>query len=160
MKNPSEELVSAWLQECKGYFVMNNIKVPRKKGGMGAEIDILATNKHENIWVEVSVSTNPRCNYKKDVRFKETVNDYLKDFRREDKNKKVSETFCNEEYKKWLVYGKVPITKKETALFPGEIIANGVKAIYFGDILKDLLSLKDYRLDAARGYLNIVKAFL
>lgn len=29
MKNPSEEMVTAWLQECMGYFTMNNIKVPK-----------------------------------------------------------------------------------------------------------------------------------
>ena len=45
MKNPAEEIVTAWLQECRGYFTMNNIKVPKAKGGMGAEIDVL--NKSE-----------------------------------------------------------------------------------------------------------------
>ena len=59
MKNPSEELVVAWLQECKSYFIMSNVKVHKKGGGMGAEIDILATNKKDNIWIEVSVSSNP-----------------------------------------------------------------------------------------------------
>lgn len=43
MKNPAEEIVTAWLRECMGFFTMNNVKVPRKGGGMGAEIDILAT---------------------------------------------------------------------------------------------------------------------
>jgi hypothetical protein len=41
--------VTAWLQERKGYFTMNNIKVPKAKSGMGAEIDILATNHINNI---------------------------------------------------------------------------------------------------------------
>jgi hypothetical protein len=31
MKNPAEEIVTTWLQECKGYFIMNNIKVPKEK---------------------------------------------------------------------------------------------------------------------------------
>jgi hypothetical protein len=35
MKNPSEEIVTAWLQECRGYFTMNNIKVPKKGGCRG-----------------------------------------------------------------------------------------------------------------------------
>lgn len=160
MKNPSEELVTAWLQECKGYFTINNVKVPRKGGGMGAEIDILATNKQRNIWVEVSVSSNPRCNHRKEVRFKETVNDYLSDFRREDKKKKANEIFSGEGFEQWLVHGKLALTKNEVSLFPQEMKKNGVEAIYFGDILNDLIKLKDYRLDAARGYLNIIKAFL
>ncbi len=29
MKNPAEEIVTAWLQECKRLFTMNNIKVPK-----------------------------------------------------------------------------------------------------------------------------------
>ena len=160
MKNPSEELVTAWLQECRGYFTINNVKVPRKGGGMGAEIDILATNKQINIWVEVSVSSNPRCNHLKGVRFKETVNDYLIDFKREDKKKKASEIFSGEGFEQWLVYGKLALTKNEVSLFPQEMKKNGVNAVYFGDILHDLIKLKDYRLDAARGYLNIIKAFL
>jgi len=160
MKNPSEELVTAWLQECRGYFTINNIKIPRKGGGMGAEIDILATNKQKNIWVEVSVSSNPRCNHRKEVRFKETVNDYLSDFRREDKKKKASEIFSGEGFEQWLVYGKLALTKNEVSLFPQEMKKNGVEVICFGDILNDLIKLRDYRLDAARGYLNIIKAFL
>jgi len=160
MKNPSEELVIAWLQECKGYFTINNVKVPKKKGGMGAEIDVLATNKKHNIWVEVSVSTNPRCCHLKGVRFKETVNDFLRDFKRLDKNKKAREIFNGEPYEKWIVYGKLPLIKKEIGLFPHEIEKNGVKAVYFGDILHDLFELKAYRLDAARGYINVIKAFL
>ncbi len=160
MKNPSEELVSAWLQECQGFFTMNNLKIPKKKGGMGAEIDILATNKKSNIWVEVSVSTNPRCNHKKEVRFQETIKELLSDFKRDDKNKKASETFFGEPYEKWLVYGKLPLTKNEIDDFPKEMNKNGVKVVYFGNILSDLFQLRAYRLDAARGYINIIKAFL
>ncbi len=160
MKNPSEELVIAWLQECKGYFTMNNIKVPKKKGGMGAEIDILATNKEKNIWVEVSVATNPRRRHKKEVQFRGTIKDFLKDFRRADKNKKAKEVFFNKLYEKWLVYGKLPLKKEEVKLFPQEMRKNGVKTKYFGDILEDLFELKGHRLDAARGYINIIKAFL
>ena len=29
-KNPAEEIVTAWLQECKGYFTMNNHCCPVK----------------------------------------------------------------------------------------------------------------------------------
>lgn len=158
MKNPSEEIVTAWLQECKGYFTMNNIKVPKAKGGMGAEIDILGTNKNSNIWVEVSVSTNPRCNYKKEVRFNETLNDYLKDFVKEDKKKKVTEYF-GEKYEMWLVYGKLPLTKEEIIKFPIEMRKKGINAIYFGNIFRDMRQLKQYRLDAARGYMNLFEAF-
>lgn len=50
MKNPSEEIVTAWLQECKGFFTMSNIKVPKQKGGMGAEIDILGVKGSKKIW--------------------------------------------------------------------------------------------------------------
>jgi len=156
LKNPSEELVTAWLQECKGYFTMNNIRVPRK----GAEIDILATNKKNNIWVEVSVSTNPRRRHKKEVQFQGTIKDFLKDFRRVDKNEKAKEVFFNKLYEKWLVYGKLPLIKKEVELFPQEMKKNSVKAVYFGDILKDLFELEGYRLDAARGYINVIKTFL
>jgi hypothetical protein len=157
MKNPSEEIVTAWLQECMGYFTMNNIKVP-KKGGMGAEIDILATNKRKNIWVEVSVSTNPRCIYKKEVRFKETVNYFLADFKRKDKKKKVAE-FFGKKYEKWVVYGKLALTKDEISQFPKRIKQKGVYPIYFGDIFKDMRRLRQYRLDSARAYMNLFEAF-
>lgn len=158
MKNPSEEIVTAWLQECRGFFTMNNIKVPKAKGGMGAEIDILGENKDKNVWVEVSVSTNPRCNYKKEIRFEATIRDYLSDFVREDKQKKVAEYF-GEKYEKWLVYGKLPLTKEEVKRFPDEMGKNGVKVVYFGDIFKDMRRLKQYRLDAARGYMNLFETF-
>jgi hypothetical protein len=158
MKNPSEEIVTAWLQECKGFFTMNNIKVPKQGGGMGAEIDILGVKGNKKIWVEVSVSTSPRCNHLKEVRFKETVNDYLKDFKRRDKLDKVSEYF-GKRYEKWFIYGKLALTKKETALFPKEMEKHGVKAIYFGDIFKEMRNLKQYRLDSARGYMNLFEAF-
>lgn len=154
MKNPAEELVTAWLQECKGYFTRNNIKVPRKKRGMGAEIDILATNRKNNIWVEVSVAINPVNFDKKDI-----VKVYLSDFVREDKNNKASEIFDGKPYERWLIYGKLPLKEKEIESFPAEMKKNNVKAVYFGEVLKDLLELKGFRLDTARGYLNIIKTF-
>ena len=157
-KNPAEEIVTAWLQECKGYFTMNNIKVPKEKGGMGSEIDILATNKKKNIWIEVSVSTRPRCNYKKEVRLKETVKYYLSDFVRQDKKDKVKECF-GAKYESWLVHGKLALTKDEIIRFPLELQKKGVHAVYFGDIFRDMRTLKQYRLDSARGYMNLFDAF-
>ena len=137
---------------------MNNIKVPRVGGGMGAEIDILGTNGSKNIWVEVSVSTNPRCNHKKEIRFEETLKDYLSDFVRNDKKQKVAEYF-GEKYEKWLVYGKLPLTKGEVKKFPGEMEKRDVKTIYFGEIFGDMRQLRQYRLDAARGYMNLFETF-
>jgi len=158
MKNPAEEIVTAWLQECGGYFTMNNIKVSKKGGGMGAEIDILATNRKKNIWVEVSVSTNPRCNYLKENRFKSTVDSYASDFRRKDKNQKVRNYF-GKNYEKWLVYGKLALTVAEKGKFERALYKKGVIAIQFGKIFKELRSLRGYRLDAARGYMNLFEAF-
>lgn len=158
MKNPSEEIVTAWLQECRGYFTMNNIKVPKKGGGMGAEIDILGTNRRKNIWVEVSVSTNPRCNYKKEVRLKETINSFLSDFKRKDKKIKVEE-FFGKKYEKWLIYDKLALTKDEIPRFPKRMLQKGVRSIYFGDIFRDMRKLRHYRLDPARGYMNLFEAF-
>src|SRR3974377_630368 len=143
MKNPAEEIVTAWLQECQGYFTMNNVKVPKAKGGMGAEIDILATNRKNNIWVEVSVSTNPRCNFLKDVRFTNTVDEYLKDFKREDKTNKVKEYF-GDEFEKWFVYGKLALPKIEAKEFPNEMKKNGIHTVYFGEIFKEMRNLKQY----------------
>jgi len=158
MKNPAEEMVTAWLQECKGLFTMNNIKVPRQLGGMGAEIDILATDGKRKIWIEVSVSTRPRCNFNKDVRFPETIKSYLSDFIREDKNRKVQEYF-GKKYERWLVHGKLALSKEEKARFASEIAKHGVKAVYFGEVFQELRTLKDYRLDSARGYMNLFEAF-
>jgi hypothetical protein len=158
MKNPAEEIVTAWLQECRGYFTMNNIKVPKAKGGMGAEIDVLATNRKNNIWVEVSVSTNPRCNFLKDVRFRNTVEEYLKDFKREDKINKVKEYF-GDKFEKWFVYGILALSKDEIKEFPSTMKINGVHAVYFGDIFKEMRKLKQYRLDSARGYMNLFEVF-
>ena len=158
MKNPAEEIVTAWLQECQGYFTMNNVKVPKAKGGMGAEIDILATNRKNNIWVEVSVSTNPRCNFLKDVRFNNTVDEYLKDFKREDKTNKVKEYF-GDEFEKWFVYGKLALPKIEAKEFPNEMKKNGIHTVYFGEIFKEMRNLKQYRLDSARWYMNLFEVF-
>ena len=158
MANPAEEIVIAWLQECKGLFTMNNVKVP-KAGGGSFEIDILAANTGKSIWVEVSVSTDPRCNYLKDVRFEKTTNDFLKDFQNKDKNSKVSEIFHGESYEKWLVYGKLPLTKEEQRKFPKTIAEKGVIAIHFGNIIDDLSKLKYYRLDSPRNYINLFKTF-
>jgi hypothetical protein len=158
MKNPAEEIVTAWLQECMEYFTMNNIKVPKPKGGMGAEIDILATGKHGNIWVEVSVSTHPRCNYRKEIRFRSIVDDQLRDFQRSDKKKKVAEYF-KDGYEMWLVYGKLPLPKEELARFPGEMRRHRIHPVSFADVFKDMRKLKHYRLDAARGYMNLFETF-
>ncbi len=158
MKNPAEEIVTAWLQECQGFFTMNNIKVPRKGGGMGAEIDILATRGRRKIWIEVSVSTNPRCNYRKEVRFKSTIQDCLSDFAREDKNLKVRD-ILGDRYEKWFVYGKLALSIDEKRRFESATQAAGVSAVYFGTIFRELRELKGYRLDAARGYMNLFDAF-
>jgi hypothetical protein len=158
MKNPSEEMVTAWLQECEGFFTMNNVKVPRKGGGMGAEIDILGTKSGRNIWVEVSVSTNPRCNYLKGVRFESTLDEYSRDFCREDKNEKVREHFGNN-YEKWLVHGKLALSKEEHDKFEAAMLSRGIKAVYFGTIFRTLRRLKGFRLDAARAYMNLFETF-
>jgi hypothetical protein len=158
MKNPAEEIVTAWLQECMHFFTMNNVKVPRKGGGMGAEIDILATDGNTNIWAEVSVSTNPRCNYLKDIRFESTINEYLRDFDREDKNKMVRKYFPNGN-EKWLIYGKLALPRDEKERFGPALQSKGIKSVYFGDIFKELRELKGFRLDAARGYMNLFETF-
>ncbi len=158
MKNPAEEMVTAWLQESKGFFTMNNIKVPKRQGGMGAEIDILATRGSRNVWVEVSVSTNPRCNYRKETRFESTIRDNLADFVREDKNAKVRE-FFGEKYQRWLIYGKLALSIPEKQKFESVMQDGGVRAIYFGQIFHELRELRGYRLDAARGYMNLFEAF-
>ncbi len=158
MKNPAEEIVTAWLQECKGFFTMNNIKVPKEGGGMGAEIDILATGKRKKVWVEVSVSTHPRCIYKKDIRFQSFLGECLKDFKRPDKKQMVTKYF-GRRFEKWFVFGKLPLPKTESDRFPSELKRRGVEPISFADILRDLSELKYYRLDAARGYINLFKTF-
>jgi hypothetical protein len=131
MKNPAEEIAIAWLQECKGYFTMNNIKIHKQAGGMGTEIYILATNKKKNIWIEVSVSTNPRCCYKKEIRFAETINFYHRDFKRKDKIKKVKE-YLGSNFETWLIHGKLALTKEEKKKFPMVLKKHGVFAYYFG----------------------------
>jgi hypothetical protein len=158
MKNPAEEMVTAWLQECKHLFTMNNIKVPKERGGMGAEIDILATGKGTNVWIEVSVSTSPRCNFLKRVRFASTVKEYLKDFERTDKKRKVAEYF-GDRYEMWLVHGRLALTREEIHRFKPEMLRHGVRPIYFGEIFRQMRRLKGYRLDAARGYMNLFEAF-
>jgi hypothetical protein len=158
MKNPAEEIVTAWLQECGGYFTMNNIKVPKKGGGMGAEIDILATNRKKNIWIEVSVSTNPRCNYLKENRFKSTVDSCASDFRRKDKNQKARAIF-GKKYEKWLVYGKLALTIAEKDRYEKALLNKGIIAVSFKKIFNETRKLRGYRLDAARGYMNLFEAF-
>ena len=49
-----------------------------------------------------------------------TLKDYLSDFVREDKQKKVAEYFGNK-YERWFVYGKLPLTKEEVKKFPEEM---------------------------------------
>jgi len=125
---------------------------------MGTEIDILATNRKKNIWVEVSVSTNPRCNYRKDIRFESTINEYLRDFDREDKNE-MARKYFPKSYEKWLIYGKLALPREEIERFEPALQSRGIKAVYFGNIFKALRDLKGYRLDAPRGYMNLFDAF-
>ena len=94
----------------------------------------------------------------KDERFKSTVEEYLKDFRREDKVNKVKEYF-GDKFEKWFVYGKLALSKDEIREFPSTMKINGVHAVYFGDIFKEMRKLKQYRLDSARGYMNLFEVF-
>jgi len=127
-------------------------------GGMGSEIDIVGIKKATKIWVEVSVSTNPRCSFKKEVRFKNTVQLMLRDFERKDKKHKLAE-LLGTNYEMWLVYGKLPLSKDEVSRFPQELESRGIVPVYFGDIFKDMRKLKQYRLDSARGYMNLFESF-
>jgi hypothetical protein len=162
MKNPSEELVTAWLQECKGYFTMNNVKVPKPggKGGMSSEMDILATDGRDNLWVEVEVSTNPRQMFLKETRFKDTVRHFATDFRRRDKKAKAVQVFKGRRYRRMVVVGKLALPRQEKERFPKAMARHGVSIVHMGDVIRDLLRLRHYRLDSARGYINLIKAFL
>jgi hypothetical protein len=159
MITPAEQLTVAWLQECRHYFVMTNIKVPKKHGGMSAEIDIIAINrKRAGLWVEVNVSTNPRCRYRKEVRFKKTVEDFISDFFRKDKRKKVRE-YLGIDYKMMLVYGMLALTRPEAEKFPEKIKRYGIEPVFFEDVIRDLGKLRGYRLDTPRAYVNLFKEF-
>jgi hypothetical protein len=162
MKNPSEELVTAWLQECMGYFTMNNVKVPKPggKGGMGAEIDILATDGRDRLWVEVAVSTNPRQTFRKEERFEGQMGNLLSDFKRADKRAKVKAIFSGRKFRRMVVVGRLALTNPERERFPRAMEDKGVEVVFMKDVLQDLLRLKHYRLDSARGYINLIKAFL
>jgi hypothetical protein len=158
MVNPSEELTNAWLQECMHYFTMSNIKAPKPRGGMGAEIDILAVKGSKKIWVEVTVSTRPRRGFKPDVLFRTTVNNYVNKFKKADKKKKAKE-LLGSKFERWLVYGRLPLKKKDQDRFPKAIARRGITPVYFGDIFAALMKLEHYRLDSARGYINLFKTF-
>ena len=139
---------------------MNNVKVPKLKGGIQSEIAILGTNRktNANIWVEVAVFTNPGQLSHKAVRLKETVDLYLGEFVRKDKQKKVFQYFGND-YEKWFVYGKLALTRGEIEEFSVEMEKNGVTTIYFGDIYEDMRKLKQHYLHSTRPYVNLFKAF-
>ncbi len=82
----------------------------------------------------------------------------MADFKRKDKTEKVAEFFGND-YEKWFVYGKLALTKDEVSRFPERMKQEGVHSIYFGDIFSDMRKLRQYRLDAARGYMNLFEVF-
>jgi hypothetical protein len=158
--NPAEELTTAWLQEVKGFFTMNNVKVPREggRGGMPSEIDILAVKQRKKVWVECAVSYLPRGK-RKDCRFQKELEYYTKDFFRKDKRKMVRDIFGTTKYETWLVHGNFAVAKSELPELLKAIRAKGVKPICLSEILNDLKGLKYYRQDTARGYVKVFKTF-
>src|SRR3989338_2352967 len=103
MNNPSENIVSIWLQEfieqsqviknSPRHFTMNNVYVHRKKdekrgikGGLGPEIDILSTDGKKYYWIEVSVPPRPFGAGAGGHKGKKIAADYLRKFSREKEN--------------------------------------------------------------------------
>jgi len=154
--NPAEEMVKFWLQQ-QGYFVQSSIQVGRK------EIDILAIHKKDKKdrrHIEVTVSINS-VNWKDTAR--EWVADYHKKKFQDPKIREIiREHFGSNIYSKEIVAGDLKFKKKQGFTeFKKECCKRGIKAIYFGEVIKkiDQSLLKATSLNPIVKSLQLYKKF-
>ncbi|MDO8591245.1 MAG: hypothetical protein Q7R65_04720 [bacterium] len=135
--NPAEEIVKFWLQE-NGYFVQSSIQVGRK------EIDILAIHKKDKKdrrHIEVTVSIRMVDGKGRSVR--EWIADYKKrKFQPKKIREIVQERFGSNVYSKEIIVGEIRLkrNKKKQGFteFKEECCKRGIKAFYFGDVIKEI----------------------
>jgi len=170
--NPGEDIVNVWLQE-NNYFTMTNVSVKnptrlvdgkKRAGNKRSELDILAVNsKGTRIWVEISVSPNPRVDKKKGEDYVVSiVEKFSNKFTPEHKRQKVEEIFGSNSYEKWFVYSDRLFSKSEDELrFKSLLQSKNIRPVNFKiDVLNPIVrELNHYGTDAARIYLYYLKFF-
>jgi hypothetical protein len=173
--NPAEDIVNVWLQENKGYFTRQNVNVPKKKprklgnkkiyGGKGKEIDILGINNTgERIWVEVTVSPNPRK--AKSTEQVRTMEKLVEEKFCLEKEEEVKEIFMNNHYEKWFIYSTKVFSgensKEKIERFEKRIKDKfNVTAKHFEEVFEEAIKqIHYYSVDPTRIYLYYIKSFL
>ncbi len=169
--NPAEDIVGVWLQDNQGYFIRQNVNVPKPErksngksihGGKGKEIDILGTNnKGENIWVEITVSPNPYL-AKRDERIGKTLGLIQNKFCKE-KEDEVSRIFKNKKFDKLFVYSHRIFRGEQEKEFLEKVkkMMPDIEVKNFEDIFNETIEyLNHYSVDPTRIYLYYVKFFL
>ena len=175
---PAEEIVTSWLNQ-KRYFTMNEIKV----GYYNKEIDVLAINPvtGKKRHVEVHVSIRPAASLRAWSHIKHSkesleqrircfclskffgaVDEKTKELKKRKNGTKntcvedkVKELLNNDDYEKILVVGNLYQTDPEDEL-KKELAKHGVKLVFLGDILKDMIAKMDeVYMNNARRYLQI-----
>lgn len=169
MLNPSEEIVTSWLNE-QGYFVRNNLKVGQN------EIDILAVHplSGKRIHCEVSVQISPVGHVIAGSReplakatehtLEERVNGFL---RRKfiGKNGKVEEEvkrLLGEDYHKLFICGNLNRSEnEEKEQLIRELQKYGVEVMFFHEILENLKGKvkKKGVKDNPRRFIQLMKYF-
>ena len=170
--NPGEDIVNVWLQEVELLFTMSNINVPKKTkvledgkkrgGGRGKEIDILAVSNdgRRKVWIEISVSPNPRIDSANKV-VESHVEKVKKKFS-EEATEKVREIFGTDKFERWFVYSPRLFAKNTTRenKFRQELESMKIKPISFENVFSKIIEkLNHYSTDPTKVYLYYLKFF-
>lgn len=167
--NPAEDIVSVWLQDKCGYFVMQNVNVPKGKrivngkavyGGRGKEIDILGINKNgDKIWTEVTVSPNPYL--KESSKRVEVALHTVRDKFSKEKEEQVKRLFGSNKFDRLFVYSHRIFRGEQENEFLEKVKSLEVKVKSFESVLEETIDdLRYYSVDPTRIYLYYAKFFL
>jgi len=172
--DPAEEIVNSYLHS-RGYFTITNTKVGLK------EIDIVALQPKSGhkLHAEVHISLKPTGRIrpwgplayaKKPLRWRVLATCNNKFVGSTDKTtgrptdriveKQVKKLLGGSDYEKWYVVGRIH-TRDPVGDVAREFERNGVKLVFFEDLLADLKkSLTGIHMDNARRYIELCDAFL
>jgi len=136
----NEEIVVKWLNICKRQFTIENIafKTFGPKGGSNySDIDILAVDKDDKYY---AYEIKWRSVYSLGGTDKESLESFINQVTRKEREEKIKEIIGNKPYKKIFVTTKTLFGKSEKKRnsIEQEFIKKGIEVLYFEKIIKEL----------------------